>query len=70
MNDLKSGKNRVSVNIPFGVISLGLRIGQRLAPEFNDLDWREINNSLSEESGVLLDVTGESDGEHVLIYVD
>lgn len=70
VNDLKSGKNRVTVNIPLRLINMGLKIGQRFTPELNDFDWQEINSSLNEEKGVLIDVTDESDGEHVLIYVD
>jgi len=70
VNDLKSGKNRVAVNIPLRLINMGLKIGQRFAPELNDFDWQEIDSQLSQESSVLIDVTDESGGEHVLIYVD
>jgi len=70
VNDLKSGKNRVTVNIPLRLINMGLKIGRRFTPELNDFDWQEIDSQLSQESSVLIDVTDESGGEHVLIYVD
>jgi hypothetical protein len=70
VSDLKSGKNRVTVNIPLRLIGIGLNIGSRFAPELEDLDWSSIKNSLSEETGILVDVKDEEDGEHVLIYVD
>lgn len=70
VSDLKSGKNRVTVNIPLRLIGIGLNIGSHFAPELENLDWSSIKNSLSEETGILVDVKDEEDGEHVLIYVD
>jgi hypothetical protein len=70
VNDLKSGKNRVTVNIPLRLVNMGLKIGQRYAPELEAVDWQELKDTFNEEKGVLIDVTDESDGERVLIYVD
>ena len=70
VSDLKSGKNRVTVNIPLRLIGMGLNIGRRFAPELDGMDWNEIKSTLSEEKGVLVDVEDEEDGEHVLIYID
>lgn len=70
VSDLKSGKNRVTVNIPLRLIGMGLNIGRRFAPELDGMDWNEIKNTLSEEKGILVDVEDEEDGEHVLIYID
>ena len=70
VSDLKSGKNRVTVNIPLRIIGMGLSIGKRFSPELNSMDWNEIKSTLSEEKGVLVDVEDEEDGEHVLIYID
>jgi hypothetical protein len=70
VNDLKSGKNRVTVNIPLRLVNMGLKIGRRFAPELEAVDWQELKGTFNEEKGVLIDVTDESDGEQVLIYVD
>jgi hypothetical protein len=70
VNDLKSGKNRVTVNIPLRLVNMGLKIGRRFAPELEAVDWQELKGTFNEEQGVLIDVTDESDGEQVLIYVD
>ena len=70
VSDLKSGKNRVTVNIPLRLIGMGLNIGRRFAPELDGIDWNDIKTTLSEEKGVLVDVEDEEDGERVLIYVD
>ncbi len=70
VNDLKSGKNRVTVNIPLRLVNMGLKIGRRFAPELEAVDWQELKGTFKEEKGMLIDVTDESDGERVLIYVD
>jgi hypothetical protein len=70
VSDLKSGKNRVTVNIPLRLIGMGLNIGKRFAPELDGMDWSEIKSTLLEEKGILVDVEDEEDGEHVLIYID
>ena len=70
VNDLKSGKNRVTVNIPLRLVNMGLKIGRRFAPELEAVDWQELKVTFNKEKGVLIDVADESDGKHVLIYVD
>ena len=70
VSDLKSGKNRVTVNIPLRLIGMGLIVGRRFAPELDGIDWNDIKTTLSEEKGILVDVEDEEDGERVLIYVD
>jgi hypothetical protein len=70
VNDLKSGKNRVTVNIPLRLVNMGLKLGRRFAPELDAVDWQGLKGTFNEEKGVLIDVADESDGKHVLIYVD
>lgn len=71
VSDMKSGRNKVTVNIPIRMMQFGFKIGQRFSPELNDLDWNEISGMMQDmESGVLVDVQDEEDGEHVQIYVD
>ena len=57
VSDLKSGKNRVTVNIPLRLIGMGLNIGKRFAPELDGMDWSEIKSTLLEEKGILVDAT-------------
>lgn len=71
VKDAKSGRNKVTVNIPIRMMKLGFKIGQRFTPELNDLDWNEISTMMQDmESGVLVDVQDEEDGEHVQVYID
>ena len=70
VNDLHSGKSKVRVKIPVGVLKFGLDIGRRFASELNDLDIGELQAFSRSGNGLLVDVEDEEDGEHVRIYFD
>lgn len=71
VRDLQSGRNKVTVNVPLGMVKFGLKIGGRFSPELNGLDWNELQDMMNEmESGILVDVQDEEDGEHVQVFVD
>ena len=70
VSDLKSGRNKVTVNIPMPLMRFGLAVGSRFSPELDGLDWDELSHLLSSEKGVLVVVQDEEDGEHVQIIVE
>ena len=70
VSDLKTGKGKVRVNIPLGLVRAGISIGSRFSPELEGLEWDELSSMFTREKGVLIDVQDEEDGERVQIYVD
>ncbi|MGB5846713.1 MAG: hypothetical protein WBG94_19890 [Anaerolineales bacterium] len=71
VTDLVSGKTKVSVNIPFGLMEWGLQIGAQYAPEVADLDFAQLKEMLqSGVEGKVVDVIDEEDGEHVEIFIE
>ncbi len=71
VTDLRSGKTKVNVNLPLGLMDAGLRIGAQYAPELQDLDLGKLTNEIrSGASGKLIDVVDEEDGEHVEIFIE
>ena len=72
VTDLNTGRSKATVNIPFGLMDWGLRIGAQFAPEVGSYDLQELSRVLSEEGveGKIVDVIDDEDGEHVEIYVD
>ena len=70
VNDLHSGKSKVRVKIPLGMLKYGLDIGRHFAPELNDVDIDQLYAATGSEEGLLIDVQDEEDGEHVRIFVD
>ncbi|UCG24479.1 MAG: hypothetical protein JSW55_00275 [Chloroflexota bacterium] len=70
VSDLKTGRKKVTVNIPMRLMRFGLAVGSHFAPELDDFDWDELTGMLGSEKGMLVDVQDEEDGEHVQIFVD
>ncbi len=71
VTDSASGKTKVNVNLPMGLVDVGLKIGARFAPEIDSEQMDAINQALkSGLSGKIIDVTDEEDGEHVEIFVE
>lgn len=72
VTDTRTGKRKVNVNIPFGLVSVGLRMGARFAPQVEDIDLSEMLRQIEEEGlqGKIIDVEDEEEGEHVEIYVE
>lgn len=71
VTDMSTGRTKVNVNLPLGLLDAGLRIGAQYAPDLHGLDL----NQLIEEvkggaSGKIIDVLDEEDGEHVEIFVE
>ena len=42
VTDADSGKNKVNVNIPMGLVNVGMRMGARFIPEDADIDLEEL----------------------------
>jgi len=71
VTDSDSGKTRVNVRLPVSLISSGLRLGAKFAPEIEGLDEDILKIWLnSGEIGQVVDVFDEKDGEHVEVFLE
>jgi hypothetical protein len=71
VTDLTTGKRKVNVNIPMGLVNVGMRLGARFAPEMEDMDLSEIMEAINEgTTGKIIDVEDREDGERVEIFVE
>ena len=71
VTDLSTGKSKVSVNIPMGLVNVGMKMGARFAPEMEGVDFDELTDAIrSGASGKVLDVIDEEEGERVEIFVE
>jgi hypothetical protein len=71
VTNLETGRTKVNVNLPFGLVRAGLKIGGRFTPEMQDVDWEEIVAAIDEGAeGKLVDVEDIEDGEKVEVFVD
>lgn len=71
VTDIPSGRTKVTVNLPVGLVNWGLKVGARYAPEVAEFNFDELSQMLQTGAeGKLVDVMDEEDGEHVEIFVD
>jgi len=71
VTDLATGKPKVNVNIPMGLVNVGIKMGARFAPGLEAEQMEAIAEALrSGAVGKIVDVTDEEDGEHVEIFVE
>ncbi len=72
VSDLRTGRSRVRVNVPLGLVRFGLRIGARFTDELDEDLARDVIAALEEGTidGTLVEVEDEEDNERVHIFVD
>lgn len=69
--DLSSGRSKVNVNIPMSLVSVGIKMGARFAPDIEGLDFDEIMEAIrSGAQGKIVDAVDEEDGERVEIFIE
>ena len=71
VTDAGSGRQKVNVNIPMGLVNVGLKMGAKFAPEVDGMDVQQITEAInSGMTGKIIDVVDDEDGEHVEIFVE
>lgn len=71
VTDLKTGRAKVNVNLPMGLVNFGMKMGARFAPDMENLDLNEIMNAIKEGAqGKIIEVEDEEDNERVQIYIE
>ncbi len=72
ITDTDSGKTRVNVRMPIGMVSAGLKMGMRFAPvQVEGLDTQDLMSFIkSGEIGQIVDVYDDEDGEHVEVFIE
>jgi hypothetical protein len=71
VTDVLTGRAKVNVNLPLGLMDAGLKIGARYAPQLEGMDVEKlVNQARSGVSGKIIDVIDEDGGEHVEIFIE
>jgi hypothetical protein len=71
VTDTFSGKTKVSVNLPLGLVDTGLNIAANFMPDMGTDAAAEISSAINEGmTGKIVDVFDEEDGEHIEIFID
>ena len=71
VTDLATGKTKVNVNIPMGLVNVGIKMGARFAPGLETEQMEALAEALRTGAiGKIVDVSDEESGEHVEIFVE
>ncbi len=71
VTDTDSGKVRVNVRLPISVVNAGLKMGARFSPEVEGLNVEQLMEFVqSGETGKIVDVFDDEDGEHVEVFIE
>ena len=71
VTDAQSGRPKVNINIPMGLVNLGLKIGSHFAPDTHDLDLEQMIEAIrSGVQGRIMDIEDVEEGERVEIFVE
>ena len=71
VTDVASGKSKVSVNIPMGLVNAGIKMGARFAPDLEGVNFDDITEMInSGVHGKIVDVVDNEEGERVEIFVE
>jgi hypothetical protein len=69
VTDMLTGKSKVSVNLPLGLVDAGMSIASQYAP---DVNFSQIADAIrsGQMEGKIVDVVDEEDGEHIEVFID
>lgn len=72
VSDLESGRQRVRVNVPLGLVQFGLKVGARFTDEVDSGMVHDVMDALKDETitGTLVEVEDLDDNERVHIFID
>jgi len=71
VTDLNTGKTKVSVNLPLGLVDAGLNIASNFMPDMSADATEDIRDAIHEGlTGKIVDVMDEDDSEHIEIFIE
>jgi hypothetical protein len=71
VSELDTGKTTVNVNLPIGLVEVGLRMGARFVPDMEGIELEELSDALRQGmTGKIVDVVDEDEGQRVEIYFE
>lgn len=71
ITDIETGRNKVSVNIPMGLVNIGLKMGARFIPSDADIDINRLRTAIENgEFGKLVELDEPDSGERVEVWLE
>ncbi len=71
VTDLRTGRSKANVQLPLSMLDAGMKIGARFVPEVDGVDMSNVMSAVrSGITGRIVDLTDETGGEHVEIFIE
>ena len=71
VTDLKTGTNKVSVNLPMGLVRVGIRMGARFIPDDVNINYDNLMTAIRNGSlGKVIDIDDRNENERVEIWLE
>jgi hypothetical protein len=72
VTELDTGKESIRVNLPIGLVNVGLRMGARFVPEVEQQEAMEdLTEALQQGlTGKVVDIIDEEDGQRVELFIE
>ncbi len=71
VTDTRSGRNKASVNIPIGLVHVGLRMGARFVPEMDHDKYQQLSDAIrTGRQGKIFDAMDENAFERVEVFIE
>ena len=71
VTDTKTSRPRVNMRLPASMVNAGVKLGMQFAPEAEGLDINRIVGALQAgETGQIVDLYDDEDGEHVEVFIE
>jgi hypothetical protein len=71
VTDTNTGKQKVNIRLPLGVVNTGIKIGAKFSTQVQGMDEKHLTEMInSGEIGQIVDVMDDEDHEHVEIFLE
>lgn len=71
VTDRATGRVKVNVNLPVGLLDVGLKMGARFAPDIAGMELSSLQEAIKQGlQGRIIEVEDEKDNERVEVYVE
>lgn len=71
VTDTRSGKVIVNVNLPIGLVDVGMRMGARFVPDIEEIDFEDLREGIKHGMrGKIVNVQDDDTGEHVEVFLE
>lgn len=71
VTDMTSGRDKVNINIPIGLVNVGMKMGARFVNEIEGFDFNTLTAAIQAgQTGKILEAEDVQSGERVEIYLE